>query len=75
MPGTKGKARNVATEIECLKLFVNESVIRIITVSTNIYINKIRSNYQEDRRNQDVRETNETEIRAFIGILFLIGTF
>ncbi|KAK4885047.1 hypothetical protein RN001_001318 [Aquatica leii] len=38
--GTKGRPRDVATEIECLKFFVNETVIRMITVSTNVYILK-----------------------------------
>nr|CAI5837897.1 unnamed protein product [Callosobruchus analis] len=70
-PGTKGQARGVTTEIECLKLFVNNTVIGILTVSTNIYIRKVQSKYQ---RYQDARFTNETEMSAFIGILILIGT-
>ncbi|XP_053956251.1 piggyBac transposable element-derived protein 4-like [Anastrepha ludens] len=73
LPGTNGNSRNVETEIECLNLFVNDSVIRIIIVSTKLYIQKVRVNFQEDRMNQDARETDDTEIRAFIGILFLIG--
>lgn len=51
LPGTKGDARNAATEIECLKLFLNETIVRIITASTNIYIyiEKVRTSYQRTR--------------------------
>ncbi|KAK4887173.1 hypothetical protein RN001_003444 [Aquatica leii] len=45
-PGTKGRARDVATEIKSLKLFVNETVIRMITVSTNVYIQKVSVSYK-----------------------------
>lgn len=72
LPGSKGNARNAVTEIECLKLFVNETVIKIITISGNVYIEKVRNKYQRDR---DARSTDETEIAAFIGILILIGPF
>ncbi|XP_044766245.1 piggyBac transposable element-derived protein 4-like [Coccinella septempunctata] len=72
LPGTKGNARNATTPIECLKLFINEIIVRIITISTNIYIDNIQNRFQRVR---DARKTDEREMSAFIGILFLIGTF
>ncbi|CAH2017704.1 unnamed protein product [Acanthoscelides obtectus] len=71
LPGTKGSARNARSETDCLKLFINDTVIRIITISTNIYIMKVKSKFQRFR---DARQTDEREITAFIGILILIGT-
>lgn len=71
-PGTKGNARNVRSEIDCLKLFINDTVIEIITVSTNIYIDKIKNNFQRFR---DARRADKREIAAFVGILIFIGTF
>ncbi|XP_055912050.1 piggyBac transposable element-derived protein 4-like [Eupeodes corollae] len=72
LPGTKGDGRHAKTEIECLKLFITDAVIGVVTCCTNIWIQKNRNEYKRDR---DTRDTNETEIRAVIGILFLIGTF
>ncbi|CAH2006447.1 unnamed protein product [Acanthoscelides obtectus] len=71
LPGPKGSARDAVSEIDCIKLFITDSVIRMITSSTNRYIEKIKNKFQRDR---DVRLTDEREISAFIGILFLIGT-
>jgi hypothetical protein len=59
LPGTKGEARNVRSEIECLKLFINDTVLGIITVSTNIYIDQIRHKFERCR---DARQTNKKEI-------------
>ncbi|XP_055839580.1 piggyBac transposable element-derived protein 4-like [Episyrphus balteatus] len=72
LPGTKGDGRHAKTEIECLNLFINDAAIGVVTHCTNIWIEKNRNHFQRDR---DARNTNETEIRAVIGILFLIGTF
>jgi len=70
LPGPKQNARNAKFEIDCLKLFINDNVICLITISTNIYIESIKANFQ---RESDARLTDEREINAFIGILFLIG--
>lgn len=71
LPGPKGEARNSKSEIECLSLFINNNVIQIITTSTNIYIEKIRNQFT---RLRDARFTDEREIRAYIGLLLLIGS-
>ncbi|CAH2009331.1 unnamed protein product [Acanthoscelides obtectus] len=44
LPGTKGSARNARSETDCLKLFINDTVIRIITISTNIYHESQKAN-------------------------------
>lgn len=71
LPGPKGNGRNAKSEIDCIRLFITEPIIRIITSSTNIYIARVRHLFERDR---DARLTDEREISALIGILFLIGT-
>ncbi|XP_066253838.1 piggyBac transposable element-derived protein 4-like [Euwallacea similis] len=68
-PGPKNNARNAVSEINCIKLFLTDNIIQMITMPVNIYIEKIRNNFQKDR---DARLTNQREISALIGILFLI---
>ncbi|XP_022184406.2 piggyBac transposable element-derived protein 4-like [Nilaparvata lugens] len=70
LPGTKGEAREKFSEIECFNLFMDDKLIRLIVTSTNIYINLIREKFQRDR---DARMTDDVEIRAFLGILFISG--
>lgn len=41
LPGPKKDARNAKSEIDCLRLFINQNIIRLITISTNIYILKV----------------------------------
>lgn len=69
-PGPRLEARENKSKIEILNLFVSENITKAITDSTNIYIISIRDLYARDR---DARLTNEVEMRAFIGILYLIG--
>ncbi|CAH2001451.1 unnamed protein product [Acanthoscelides obtectus] len=71
LPGPKGKAREVKTEVADLELFLDDNILKTITACTNIYIEKTRQEFTRDR---DARSTDEIEIRAFIGLLFLIGT-
>lgn len=71
LPGPKGKARETKTDIEILDLFLTDTVINIIVTSTNIYIGTVRSNFDRAR---DARHTDSLEIRAFIGLLYLIGS-
>jgi len=56
--------------MECFSLFFDDSVISKITKSTNIKIQVIQNKYSRER---DAKETDETEIRAVIGILILAG--
>lgn len=68
--GPKGAAKHASSEVECFELFFDEPVIEMITNSTNIYIDKVRPEYSRER---DARRTDAIEMRAFIGMLFVIG--
>ncbi|KAI4456634.1 hypothetical protein MML48_8g00012285 [Holotrichia oblita] len=70
LPGTKGTAKNVKTELESLELYLDSNIVRIVTKCTNIYITKIKEKYTRER---DARLTDEIEIRALIGLLYYIG--
>lgn len=70
LPGPKGDAKNTKSAIECFNLFFDPTVIRMIVSSTNIYIAHVRNRFLRER---DARDTDETEVRAFIGILILSG--
>nr|CAH7732627.1 unnamed protein product [Callosobruchus chinensis] len=71
LPGPKDAARMEKSEIGIWNLFLDENISQIIVTSTNIYIDKIRTNFSRER---DARYTDKMEIRAFIGLLYLIGT-
>nr|CAH7730726.1 unnamed protein product [Callosobruchus chinensis] len=71
LPGPKDAARMEKSEIGIWNFFLDENISQILVTSTNIYIDKIRTNFSRER---DARYTDKTEIRAFIGLLYLIGT-
>lgn len=70
LPGSKGIARNAKSGIECLNILLDEAIVETITRCTNIYIENIKERFERER---DARNTDEREIKAFIGILYLIG--
>ncbi|XP_050063261.1 piggyBac transposable element-derived protein 4-like [Aphis gossypii] len=72
LPGPRREARGNKSQIEILNLFIDDNITRIITHCTNIYIETIRDKFQ---RSRDARLTDVTEIRAFIGLLYQIGSF
>lgn len=71
LPGPIRAAREAKSEIQALDLFISEDILSIITISTNIYVELVRQKFARDR---DARLTNMTEIRGFIGLLYLIGS-
>lgn len=71
LPGPKGIAKEAKTEIDALQLFIDEEIVKLITSCTNAYIEKVKNNFTRER---DARPTDETEIKALIGILYFIGT-
>ena len=71
LPGTKGIGKNAKTEIDCLNLMIDDRIIKRIVMCTNIYIESIKSQFSRER---DARFTNDVEMRAFIGLLYFIGT-
>ncbi|KAL5237653.1 hypothetical protein ACI65C_005063 [Semiaphis heraclei] len=72
LPGPRREARGKKSQIEILNLFIGDNITRIITHCTNIYIESIRDKFQQSR---DARLTCVTDIRAFIGLLYQIGSF
>ncbi|XP_035214632.1 piggyBac transposable element-derived protein 4-like [Stegodyphus dumicola] len=68
LPGLKGTTRNITEPLESWELFFNAKMIRFIVERTNIYIEKISLNYTRD---QDAKTTNDVEIRALFGLLYL----
>lgn len=72
LPGAIGTARNAKEPIDCFLLFIDPKIIRSISVNTNIYITSIQHKYLRER---DARQTDETEIKALIGLLLLAGSY
>lgn len=70
-PGPTDLAKNSRTEVEVLKLFLSEDLINLIVEFTNIKIRTCRENFSRER---DARETDYTEMCAFLGVLYLAGT-
>ncbi|KAI4463861.1 hypothetical protein MML48_4g00009095 [Holotrichia oblita] len=59
-PGLLNKAASAKSVLECVECFLSENIVEVITISTNIYINHIKANYQRDR---DAKSTDTCEIR------------
>jgi len=70
LPGVKSAAKNAKTIIHSWELFFPNDCLQEITTCTNIYLAKIRDNYQRDK---DVLDTDVEEIRALIGLLYIAG--
>lgn len=51
--------------------FFDDHIINLIVDKTNIYIENIRSNFA---REKGAKLTDATKIRAFIGLLYLMGS-
>ena len=70
LPGVKGIARNITELVKSWELFFNFELIKLIVELNNIYIQKISVNFTRDL---GAKKTNEVEIRALIGCLYLCG--
>nr|CAI5826521.1 unnamed protein product [Callosobruchus analis] len=68
LPGSRGVASKLDQKRNVW--FVDDEIVNLITIYTNIYITRIRDNYDRER---DARLTGQIEIRALFGILYLIG--
>ncbi|CAH1962352.1 unnamed protein product [Acanthoscelides obtectus] len=71
LPGPRNEARELKSEIDIYNLFLDQDIIGTIVESTNIYIQKARAKFGRER---DARETDALEVRALIGLLYLIGS-
>ncbi|VEN39712.1 unnamed protein product, partial [Callosobruchus maculatus] len=69
-PGPINNATQSKTILDCFQIYMSDNMIEIITNSTNIYINNTKLKYQRDR---DAKITDTCEIRALLGMLYLLG--
>lgn len=69
-PGPQGNARLAKTPEETILTMIDDEIISKIVEFTNIYIAKIRTNFERER---DARPTDAREMKALIGILFIAG--
>ncbi|XP_021181104.3 piggyBac transposable element-derived protein 4 [Helicoverpa armigera] len=70
VPGPKDFAKTRKTPSECFDLFFDESIIYMIAKFTNERIIKEQKKFARER---DAKLTDEVEIYALLGILFLSG--
>ncbi|KAL3278237.1 hypothetical protein HHI36_013575 [Cryptolaemus montrouzieri] len=70
LPGVIGEAKTARTPLECWSQLVSDEILEIIVQSTNQYIDSIKSSFSRAR---DATPTDLIELKAFIGLLFLIG--
>ncbi|UYV64000.1 K02A2.6-like [Cordylochernes scorpioides] len=70
LPGVKGEAKNAKSILDCWNLFIDDNILECIVTNTNIYIRNIQQNYSRER---DANLTNLHEIKALLGIIYLLG--
>lgn len=70
VPGPIRNARQTKNPLECFNLFIDESIINEIVTSTNIFIEKLSNNFTRER---DCKQTDDIEIRSFLGLLIFAG--
>lgn len=70
LPGVIGSARGVKTVLDSWRCFFSDEIIEVIVTSTNQYIESIQVNYSRER---DAKFTDSTEMKAFLGLLYLAG--
>lgn len=70
LPGVKRHAQHAQGTKDCFHLFFNTEVIELLVMNTNLYIDKIKENYQRDR---DASPTDAVEVHAFLGLLIMAG--
>ncbi|KAK9719494.1 Transposase IS4 [Popillia japonica] len=70
-PGPKGAAKNAVSVVDTWSLMISEEILQLIVQHTNIYIHTQMDRFSRER---DARETNISEIKALIGLLYHAGT-
>uniref|UniRef100_A0A1B6LVC4 PiggyBac transposable element-derived protein domain-containing protein n=1 Tax=Graphocephala atropunctata TaxID=36148 RepID=A0A1B6LVC4_9HEMI len=64
------QAKNASTPLEVWKLFFSDEMIHEITTCTNVWIEENQYKFSRER---DANTTTEPEIRAVIGVLYMVG--
>ncbi|XP_015120075.1 piggyBac transposable element-derived protein 4 isoform X1 [Diachasma alloeum] len=70
LPAVKNTAKDSLTPLECWELFFPEDTIDKMVYHTNLYLNRIRGAFE---RETDARATDAIEMRALLGILYMLG--
>ncbi|XP_049857934.1 piggyBac transposable element-derived protein 4-like [Schistocerca gregaria] len=70
LPGPIAAAKALRTPFECWNCLVDDDILSIIVLYTNQYIESIKASFQRER---DVKPVDIIELKAFIGLLFLVG--
>ncbi|XP_050314861.1 piggyBac transposable element-derived protein 4-like [Anthonomus grandis grandis] len=68
LPGVKGAARNARSVLACWSAFFDDDILNLIVSNTNKYIFSKKDSYSRER---DYKITNLSEIKAFIGLLYM----
>ena len=71
-PRPKGPALQTKTPYEFWKLFVTPEMLELLVEKTNLLIRDKRENYTQKSK---ARDTDNVEIKAFLGLLLLAGTY
>lgn len=69
-PGPQGAAREVSCPSESWLLFLDVDMLQHVVDCTNIKITSMQTNYERER---DCEQTNLIELKALIGVMYLIG--
>ncbi|GBN51436.1 PiggyBac transposable element-derived protein 4 [Araneus ventricosus] len=70
LPGNTPFSKNVTSPVDAWNLLISYDMMKKLVQWTNIFIDSIRERFSRER---DAKETNEAEMKAFIGLLYLIG--
>lgn len=70
IPSARGAAREADTPLRCFELYFDDSIFTLLVENTNKYIEGIKAKFERER---DARSTDLLEIRAFVGMLVMIG--
>uniref|UniRef100_A0A1B6LLL4 PiggyBac transposable element-derived protein domain-containing protein n=1 Tax=Graphocephala atropunctata TaxID=36148 RepID=A0A1B6LLL4_9HEMI len=70
LPSVVREFRDYKTQIECWKIFFPDHMLSEIVRFTNQQLGVMRQNYARDR---DCLDTDIIEIKAFFGLMYLIG--
>lgn len=72
LPGPKGGARGVTNEVKLFSLFITDEMIDKIVLHTNTEIEVSKIKYS-DNLCSFIKPTDNCEIKAFIGLLYMSG--
>ena len=70
LPGNTSVSKDVTSVIEAWKLLISPEMIQNLVKYTNVFIQSIKDHFTRER---DAKETDEAEINAFIGLLYICG--